>query len=161
MRHHFLSKHAAVLFRRYPWITGILYHVWRIFQQKFSVGVVGVTLDDEHHVLLVEHVFHPLHPWGLPGGWVDRNEDPQCAIEREYMEELGIKIDVGPILLMESQNSNHLDIAYLCTSNAEKIDKLSYELLQHRWFNWKNLPDIRDFHRRAIHNALAMQNRNG
>ena len=46
-------------------------------------------LMTQGQVLLVEHVFHPYAPWGLPGGWIDRNESPsQTAVIRELQEEL-------------------------------------------------------------------------
>lgn len=35
--------------------------------------------------------------WCLPGGSVDQGEDIYAGLEREIMEELGVKIELGPI----------------------------------------------------------------
>ena len=59
----------------------------------FPVGVIGVLLDEiGERVLLVEHIFHTFRPWGLPGGWIARGEDPARTAEREYREETGLHV---------------------------------------------------------------------
>jgi len=104
-------------------------------------------------VLLVEHVFHPHAPWGLPGGWVDRRESPENALCREMKEELALEVEVGPVLLVELDFNNHLDLAYLCRMNGE-IGLLSEELLDYGWFSPASLPRLHKFHYRAIMRAL-------
>lgn len=160
MRNKNIRQQIASLLRRYPWILAIPYRIWRRFQRRYSVGAVGVLFNDDGHILLVEHVFHPLHPWGLPGGWVGRAEDPTLALAREFEEELGLHIHVGVILLAESQRGDHLDLAYLCETTGH-ISKLSYELLQYRWFTPNTLPALHSFHTRAIHQALILMEKDG
>ncbi|MBZ0287924.1 MAG: NUDIX hydrolase, partial [Anaerolineae bacterium] len=79
---------VAMTIRRAPWLAITARALWRIRQARFSAGVVGVVFNDAGDVLLVEHVFHPYTPWGLPGGWVDHREDPARTLEREMREEL-------------------------------------------------------------------------
>ena len=130
------------------------YYTYRFFQPKYSIGVIGVVLNQASEVLLVEHVFHPRIPWGLPGGWIGFNEDPSVAVIREFREELSLEISIVSLLLTKRTQFNHLDIAYLCESNND-IGELSYELLGFKWFSKSNLPPLHKFHYEAITAALA------
>jgi 8-oxo-dGTP diphosphatase len=149
-------RHVAGVIRRAPWLAYSARIMWRIRQPRFTAGVVGVVFNEAGQVLLVEHVFHPHHPWGLPGGWVDRNEDPAETVRREMREELELDIRVGPVLLAKVDFGNHLDMAYLCYLNGG-IGKLSAELLDYRWADPTALPRLHSFHYRAIQQALSIQ----
>lgn len=159
MKHRFWQRSANFL-RRFPWITAGLYRIWRVFQSRYTIGVVGVLFAPDGRVLLVEHVFHPKHPWGLPGGWVNRREDPAVAVEREFMEELSLTVEASTVLLAEFHHGNHLDMAYLCTSSGE-IGTLSYELLAYDWFERDNLPSLHEFHRNALDCAFEITQSHG
>jgi 8-oxo-dGTP pyrophosphatase MutT (NUDIX family) len=130
--------------------------IWRLRQAKFSAGVVGVVFNASGEVLLVEHVFHPYTPWGLPGGWVDNREDPARTLEREMLEELQLSVEVGPVLLVKVDYGNHIDLAYVCRPMSP-IGKLSHELLDYRWVSINALPNLHSFHHRAITRALDLQ----
>jgi 8-oxo-dGTP pyrophosphatase MutT (NUDIX family) len=111
-------RRIAALVQKTPWAINAARVIWRLWQPKFSAGVVGVVFNAQRHVLLVEHVFHPYSPWGLPGGWVERGEDPAQTVQRELLEELEMTVEVGPVLLVDNEYGNHLDLAYLCYSNG-------------------------------------------
>ncbi|MCB9451667.1 MAG: NUDIX hydrolase [Anaerolineaceae bacterium] len=145
---------VAAALRRMPWLVTLAYFMWRWRQAKFSAGVVGVIFDDEGRLLLVNHVFHPHNPWGLPGGWVGRSETPDITLARELMEELEMQIDVGPLVAMELTGSSHMDYAYLCTPK-NRIGAVSRELLGYKWQDIAELPSLYDFHYRAVQQALG------
>lgn len=146
---------VAQTVRRAPWLALAARSVWRLRQAKYSAGVVGVVFNEAGEVLLVEHVFHPYNPWGLPGGWVDNREDPARTIEREMLEELQLTVEVGPVLLVKVDYGNHIDLSYLCRPRGG-IGKLSNELLGYRWVSPHNLPQLHSFHQRAITRALEI-----
>ena len=146
----------SYVLRRNSWIVAFAYRIWRLFQTKYTMGVVGVIFDDNQRVLLVEHVFHPKRPWGLPGGWINRREDPKHALARELQEELKLNVNMGDILLAEFHHGNHLDLAYVCEPINE-IGELSFELLQYQWFNIEDMPKLHLFHQRAITHAINLQ----
>lgn len=149
-------QHITALIRRFPFLIRIPYYVYRFFQPKYTVGVVGVVLNEQQQVLLVEHAFHPRRPWGLPGGWIGFNEDPETGIARELREELALSVTIRGNLLARRTQFNHLDIAFLCEATSE-IGDLNYELLGYEWYRIDELPHIYPFHYDAIHKAVELQ----
>jgi ADP-ribose pyrophosphatase YjhB (NUDIX family) len=134
----------------------IAYYAYRFIQPKYSVGVIGVVFNAEGQVLLVEHVFHPRLPWGLPGGWVGNNEDPALAVVRELREELALQVTVQRLLVLEKTEYNHLDLAFLCEAQNE-VGTVSYELIGYRWHSTDTLPRLHRFHYSAIQQALQLR----
>lgn len=158
MQENRLGRKIATTIRRAPWIASSARILYRLRQARFSAGVVGVVFNDDQDILLVEHVFHPYHPWGLPGGWVDHREDPSSTLLREMHEELELDVEVGPVLLVRVQNENHIDMAYLCRQ-AGPIGALSSELLAYRWVSPSKLPRLQPFHYLAVQEALKISAR--
>lgn len=148
---------VAGFMRRYPWLGVLAQRLYRLIAPRYTIGVIGVLLDARRErVLLVEHVFHPTVPWGLPGGWLDRGEDPARAVEREFLEETGLRVralcpvqtERVPVL------RGQMDIVYLCRlADDNQTIKLSFELLDYRWAPVDALPPLLEAQTRAI--ALA------
>lgn len=60
---------------------------------------VGVLAERDGQVLLVRRVNVPGQgKWTLPAGFVDADEDPRTAAERECREETGLEIRIGELL---------------------------------------------------------------
>ena len=156
MRMRFWLSPISLIFRRLPLFANIGHGVWRFFQARYSVGVVGVIFDRQGKVLLAKHAFHSKHMWGLPGGWVGGTEDPAAAVKREIKEELSMDIEVGAILLAEKPYKNHLDLAYLCSAESDQVGNLSFELLEYGWFDVSEMPKILCVHHRAIQRAVEI-----
>ena len=155
------KRRLSYALRRVPWLVRIMRLVFRRMQAHFTVGVVGVVLDGEGRVLLVEHVFHPGYPWGLPGGWLEGGESPADALERELREETGLAISIqGPLLVDIAHHSHHLDVAFLCRARGD-VQKLSSELLDYRWASFGTLPPLSPFHQAAVAAAQARRNNEG
>lgn len=151
------KRQVAAFFRRYPRLGYLGQRVWRLPQAHYSIGAVGVVFDDQGRLLLLEHVFHPTRPWGLPGGWVDRREAPDAAIERELREETNLCVTaLYPVLVEPASYRGHLDIAYLCHLVSGEI-RLSSEILDYRWVHPTDLPDLFAFQHRAIEHAVRLR----
>lgn len=104
----------------------------RLGAPKVTMGVCAVIEDAAGRILLAHHTYRRL-PWGLPGGLIDRGEQPEEALARELREELGVAAVVGPMLCAESEPSTrHVTLYYRATLRAtphddgEEIDQLSY-----------------------------------
>jgi ADP-ribose pyrophosphatase YjhB (NUDIX family) len=146
---------VASTLRRSPWLVTPARIMWRMRQAKFSAGVVGVVFNPLGEVLLVEHVFHPYTPWGLPGGWVEHGEDPAQTIQREMQEELELSVEVSHVLLVKVDVGNHIDLAYLCQPLGA-VGTLSSELLDYRWLPPDQLPRLHGFHYAAVQRGLEL-----
>jgi ADP-ribose pyrophosphatase YjhB (NUDIX family) len=151
-------RRLATLLRRFPWSGVVMRAGVRVFQPRFSAGVVGVLLDESgQRVLLVEHLFHVAQPWGLPGGWMNRGEEPAQAVAREFNEETSLRVRVvRPVIVRLGHRwSRHLDIVYLCALDGPPGPiRLSNELLDYRWTPLDDLPDLSELYRDGIQAAL-------
>lgn len=144
------KERLARLVRR-PLVTRLMrLGIW-IFAARQQVGVHAVPFDPQGRVLLLKHVFHPARPWGLPGGWIGRNEIPEAAAVRELREETGLHGIAGPPLWIErSTHPSHLTIAFLVEVAAGDL-ALSNEIIAARWCTPDALPaEMYDFNRQAI-----------
>ena len=126
------------------------------------VGAVGVLFNDQGQVLLVEHVFRTDFPWGLPGGWIERGETPAHAVAREFEEELGLAIEVGPLvhsqvvgLVEKSTHPKHLGLAFACRWKAGAV-RLTREVIAAEWVAPHAIPyPIAPFQRQAVELAAV------
>jgi 8-oxo-dGTP diphosphatase len=80
--------------------------------------VAGVIRKDGKLLIAQRKYGCPREPgkWEFPGGKVERGETPQQSLEREIMEELGVRITVGARFCQTSVESNGVRIrlvAYL------------------------------------------------
>ncbi len=113
-----MKQRLAGLLRRFPLLRWGLRLGVKLLVARHHVGAVGVVFNEAGQVLLVEHVFRS-YTWGLPGGWVERGEDPAEAVRRELEEELGLRVEVKRILLCQPQGIQTeapagLGLAYYC-----------------------------------------------
>ena len=144
-----MSRQIAALVRRFPFLMRLPYLVYSRARPRYTLGVAAVVFNDRGETLLVEHVYHPRFPWGLPGGWVDADEDPAAAVLRELREELSLNARVCRVVHVARTAPNHIDIACMCAAESD-IGKLSHELLAYRWVSVDALPLLKPFHARAI-----------
>lgn len=64
--------------------------------RPFSVGVLGLVVDANGRILLVEQTYRD--GWYLPGGGVRRREPLDAALRRELREEVGVEPTAPPRL---------------------------------------------------------------
>lgn len=104
----------------------------RLGAPKVTMGACAVIQDERERILVAHHTYRKL-AWGLPGGLIDRGEQPEAALARELREELGARAVVGPLLCAESEpETRHVTLYYrvtLCETpreDGEEIDALRY-----------------------------------
>ncbi len=153
------KRQIAGLIQRAPWLWQFGQMVYRVWQPWVTIGAVGAVMNAQGQLLIVEHVFHPKLPWGLPGGWMGRNEEPQETVTREILEETALRVEIiKPLLITQAPSlKRHLDVAYLCRLPLDSPDNaihLSGELLDYQWCDPKNLPPMAIFHRRVVKAAI-------
>ncbi len=153
-----MSRQIATLLRRFPFILRLPYLVFSRVQARYTVGVAAVVFDERGRVLLVEHAYHPRYPWGLPGGWIDRDEDPADGVLRELKEELQLEARVISVAHVCKTASQHIDIAFRCQARGP-VGSLNHELLEYEWVEEEQLPTLKRFHRQAIEAACRQHRR--
>jgi len=95
---------------RLPTPAQVLLHY--LLAPKITLGVSAVATDAQGRVLLVRHTYRQ-PAWDLPSGLVERGEQPDAAVARELMEELGLVATVGPLLHADRRpHRRHLTLYY-------------------------------------------------
>lgn len=127
-----------------------------LFVPRQRIGVGVVLVNEREQVLMLRHVFHPRTPWGLPGGWLNRNEDPKLGALRELKEETGLIGTIDkPVLVTYDSYPPHIGIAYRGKVVSGELS-LSPEIIEANWFSQENLPSpIMPFVRNAISAAIS------
>lgn len=145
-----------------------LLRVWRILpfwmqrlaswfiRPHFQVAVAGMIFNDQGQLMLCEHTYRRLHPWGLPGGDLHPGEDPVDAITRELREETGLEAAEVRLLLVESSHEiRQVAFTYLCTRVTGTFMP-SDEVCSVKFFDTGSLPVLFVEHRRTIEKGLAI-----
>ena len=108
-------------------------------QQKFTVSAAVVILNARNEVLLLNHVLRPYSGWGLPGGFLDRGEQPSEAIRREIREEVGIELDDLRMLSVRVLGT-HVETLFAATSTGTATVR-SREIMGLGWFEVDAVPE--------------------
>jgi ADP-ribose pyrophosphatase YjhB (NUDIX family) len=111
----------------------------RLTQTKFTVSAAAVIFNEKSEVLLLDHVLRPRSGWGLPGGFLDAEEQPADALKREILEETGLSL-VGLRLYSIRTAGRHIEIVYVASAEGDARPR-SREIYGLGWFGADNLPD--------------------
>ncbi|MGH2486903.1 MAG: NUDIX domain-containing protein, partial [Ktedonobacterales bacterium] len=84
----------------------------RLGAPKVTMGACAVIQDERGRILVAHHTYRR-SAWGLPGGLIDRGEQPEAALAREMREELDARAIIGPMLCAESEpETRHVTLYY-------------------------------------------------
>src|SRR5438105_1447482 len=88
------------IWRRLP--AQLRRYIMRVGHRRFTATAGALIFDDRGRILLLEHVFRPDSGWGIPGGFLDRGEQPEEGLRRELREEVGLELDAVEFLFTRS-----------------------------------------------------------
>ncbi|WP_304222579.1 (deoxy)nucleoside triphosphate pyrophosphohydrolase [Gracilinema caldarium] len=80
--------------------------------------------------------------WEFPGGKVEAEESDQDALIREYKEEFGVPVTVGPCIAT-SEFEHHQQKRYLFAYLVH-IPDLQFEMTEHTQYRWATLDEIKE-----------------
>lgn len=113
-----------------------------VITQRFLVGISGLVLNAEGEVWLLYHTYRKEYPWGLPGGWLKKGEQPAAALEREIGEETGLKVNIlRPLTTYCDPLWPRLEMVYLCAPLQGAITP-SDEVSAAGYFSLEALPKL-------------------
>lgn len=113
----------------------------RLVEPRFTVTTGAVVLDEEGRVLLLNHVFRAGSGWGIPGGFIERGEQPEAAIRRELREEIGLEIEGAELAFVRTlKKPGQVEIIFRCRPRGA-TGAQSLEIKRTEWFALDALPE--------------------
>jgi 8-oxo-dGTP diphosphatase len=134
----------------------------RLTQARFMVTAGAVVRDREGRVLLLHHRFRAGSGWGIPGGFIEKGEQPEDAIRRELLEEVGLELESAEVAFARTlKRPTQVEIIFRCRprEGTPPVPQ-SMEIKSIAWFKPDELPPelSRDQHRliqRALDDGVA------
>jgi ADP-ribose pyrophosphatase YjhB (NUDIX family) len=131
----------------------------RLVEPRFTVTAGAVVTNDDGRVLLLNHVFRSGSGWGIPGGFMEPNEQPHEALRRELREEVGLELEHAEIALVRNlKKPRQVEIIFRCRPRGRMGQLSSLEIKSAEWFALDDLPpqlsrDQRELIKRVLDNG--------
>ncbi len=121
--------------------------VVRAGSPSWTAGTIAIVERDDGRWLLVRPAYR--RGWALPGGLLRRGEQPEPAIHRELLEELGLAVVVEPEpWALFDPGLRRLDIVWRARPapgvDPDAVEVRSAELLDVGWFDPDQPPRLED-----------------
>jgi ADP-ribose pyrophosphatase YjhB (NUDIX family) len=127
-----------------------------------SCGAVVYKKDkDKTCILLVKQANNSVG-WGIPKGHMERGESYAKTAIREVFEEAGVNIKVVarlPHVVLEKGTYKKVVIPYLAVQTCDSIPRCDHkmsEVVDVRWFDTNDLPQIYSYQKPIIDAALLI-----
>ena len=112
----------------------------RSYQPHFAVSVGAIITDKEGRLLLLKHRFRPSPGWGIPGGFIEKGEQPDAALRRELREEAELELhDLKLFAARAFKEPKQIEIIFTARA-MDDTERLSFEIQKAGWFSHDELP---------------------
>lgn len=112
----------------------------RLTHTRFTVTAGAVIFNDKGEVLLLKHRFRAGSGWGLPGGFMEKGEQPLDALRRELREEIGLEVDDVEVFAARSfKKPKQVEVLFRARANAQ-VESRTVEVERAEWFAIDSLP---------------------
>jgi 8-oxo-dGTP diphosphatase len=117
----------------------------RLLSPSYTVGAMCVIERPDGAVLFVRTAYR--RRWGVPGGLLQRGEEPADGARREVMEEVGLRVELlGEPSVVVDPRPQRIDIIYrarLADPQGESEPRVGTpEIVEARWFPPDALPEL-------------------
>ena len=114
----------------------------RLVEPRFTVTAGAVVVDERGRVLLLNHVFRVGTGWGIPGGFMEKGEQPEEAFRRELREEIGLELESAEIAFVRTLKQAAAGRDHLSLPPARRASQSarSFEIKSAEWFAPDALP---------------------
>ena len=124
--------------------------------------VFGYSKSDGVSVLLIKRKYEPFkNAWAIPGGFVKDEESLEEAVERELLEETGIRVNYLEQLYSFGEPNRDprkriISIAYFALVKSALFQQLkaSTDAEEASWFNINKLPPLAFDHKKILQAAI-------
>ena len=132
--------------------------VVRLGQKRFTVTAGAFVFDEAGRILLLEHEFRADSRWGLPGGFLDKAEQPEAGLRRELREEVSLEVDDVEIYFVRTlKRPSQVEMYFACKAVSAATPS-SFEIRKAQWFDTNDLPDeLSNDQRKMIKRALDVR----
>lgn len=125
--------------------------------------VFGYSKEEGVSVLLIKRKYPPFEGhWALPGGFVHDAESLEKAVERELMEETGVRINYLEQLYTfgapaRDPRKRVVSVAYFGLVHSSEFKELnaSTDAEEAAWFNIEALPELAFDHPQILEQAIS------
>lgn len=110
----------------------------------------GIVINN-NKILLIHRIYKGQEYWVIPGGHIQKGEDPLDVVKREIEEETSIKI-VNPVLAFEFRDykKDNYDFYYLCDyvsgepilGGEEQIKNSKENFYEPTWIDLENIKEL-------------------
>ncbi|MEV8290589.1 NUDIX hydrolase [Streptomyces niveus] len=131
-------------------------------QLLFLPGVSAIVFDDDGRVLLGRRA--DTGNWSIIGGIPEPGEQPATTAEREVYEETAVRCEVERVVLVQAlpepvtypngDTCQYMDITLRCRATGGEARVNDDESLEVGWFSVDALPELREFARFRIKQAM-------
>ena len=133
-----LSDLLGTIWRRAP--KSLRRWTVRLSHPQFAVTAGAVITDARGRVLLLKHRFRPGMGWGMPGGFMEKNEQAEEVLRRELREEVGLELENLKLFTTRTfRKPRQVEIVFTAEAVGDP-DQLSFEIQKASWFSPGELP---------------------
>jgi len=135
-----LNDLLAAIWRRAP--RSMRRWTVRLSHPRFAVSAGAIITDAHGRVLLLKHRFRPGAGWGMPGGFMEKGEQPEQALRRELREEVGLEIEKLELFTTRAfRRPRQVEIVFTARAVGD-TDQLSFEIQKAVWFSPDELLEV-------------------
>jgi 8-oxo-dGTP diphosphatase len=142
-----------LVWRRLPGPLRLVY--LRLRYGRYGIGVAALIRDEHGRILVVHRTYSREEPWALPGGWLEGREGVERTLERELMEETGLRVRAGSVAAVE-----RVGFALVVLLRAELLDgvagfRASPEVSELAWVEPSEAGRLSPVNARLLRRTLA------